>query len=124
MSKAATSVLVFGVYMVLLGLVLLVVPNALLRPFGFAATTEVWIRIVGVLVLCLAFYYVRAARREMIEFFGWTVIVRTFVFLALAALVAVKLAAPPLVVFGSIDLLGAIWTAVSLRQRKIPVRVR
>ena len=121
MSKSATSVLVFGVYLVFLGLVLVIVPNVLLRIFGFATTTEVWIRVVGVLVLCLAFYYVQAARRELVEFFGWTVAVRACVFLCLALFAALKLAAPQLALFGCLDLLGAVWTALCLRHGRSPV---
>jgi hypothetical protein len=117
-SKSATSVLVFGVYLVVLGLLLVVVPNVLLRIFGFAMTTEVWVRVVGVLVLCLAFYYVQAARRELVEFFRWTVIVRAFVFVCLALFAALKLAAPALALFGCVDLLGSVWTALCLRQSR------
>jgi hypothetical protein len=116
MSKSATSVFVFGVYLVLLGLLLVIVPNVLLRIFGFAMTTEVWVRVVGVLVLCLAFYYVQAARRELVEFFQWTVFVRAFVFVCLALFAALKLAAPPLALFGCLDLLGSVWTALCLRR--------
>ncbi len=121
MSKSATSVFVFGVYLVLLGLLLVIVPNVLLRIFGFAMTAEVWVRVVGVLVLCLAFYYVQAARHELVEFFRWTVIVRAFVFVCLATFAALKLAVPTLALFGCLDLLGAVWTALSLRQRRSQV---
>jgi hypothetical protein len=121
MSKSATSVLVFGVYLVLLGLLLVIVPNVLLRFFGFAMTAEVWVRVVGVLVLCLAFYYVQAARRELVEFFQWTVIVRAFVFVCLAFFAVLKLAAPQLALFGCLDLLGSVWTALCLRQSRPPV---
>ena len=69
MSKSARSVLVFGVYLVLLGLVLIAVPNVLLGAFGLALTTEVWVRVVGMLVLCLAFYYIQAATHELTSFF-------------------------------------------------------
>ena len=118
MSKSATSVFVFGVYLVLLGLLLIIVPNVLLGIFGFAMTTEVWVRVVGVLVLCLAFYYVQAARRELVEFIRWTVIVRAFVFVCFALFAALKLAAPTLALFGCLDLLGAVWTALCLRQSR------
>jgi hypothetical protein len=57
MSKAAMSVKVFAGYLLLLGLVLVLGPNALLRAFRMAPTGEVWIRVVAMLVLVLAFYY-------------------------------------------------------------------
>ena len=116
MSKSGTSVFVFGVYLVVLGLLLVVVPNVLLRIFGFAMTAEVWVRVVGVLVLCLAFYYVQAARRGLVEFFRWTVTVRAFVFVCFALFAVLRLAAPQLALFGCLDLLGSVWTALCLRH--------
>ena len=116
MSSAARSVQVFGIYLFGLGSVLMVVPNLLLGAFGLPATGEVWIRVVGVLVLCLAVYYTQAARREIREFFGWTVFVRCFVFVCLAALPLLRLGPPQLALFGSVDLAGAVWTVVALRR--------
>jgi hypothetical protein len=43
------------VYVGLLGVVLLGVPNVLLAVFSLPGTTEVWIRVVGMLALILAF---------------------------------------------------------------------
>lgn len=118
MSKSGQSVLVFGVYLTFLGAVLVAVPNLLLGMFRLPATDEVWIRVVGMLVLCLAFYYIQAARRGLGDFCRWTVYVRCFVFVSLVAFVVFKLAQPPLALFGVIDLVGAIWTAVALRQSR------
>ena len=55
MSKSARSVFVFGIYLALLGSVLVVAPNVLLSLFGVALTDEVWIRVVGVLVIGVSF---------------------------------------------------------------------
>ncbi len=68
MSNSARSVLVFGIYLAVLGLVLLTVPNFLLVVFTLPSTNEVWIRVVGMLVLFLGFYYSQAARKEMTDF--------------------------------------------------------
>jgi hypothetical protein len=119
MSKAAVSVLVFGVYLTLMGATLIAVPNLLLGMFRLPATGEVWIRVVGMLVACLAFYYVQAARRGLTDFFRWTVFVRCFVFVSLAAFAALRFAQPPLALFGVFDLLGAAWTAWALRQPRV-----
>ncbi len=116
MSNAAKSVFVFSVYMVVLGAALLTVPNLVIGAFGFPSTSEVWIRVVGVLVLCLGYYYIRSARAENRDFCRWTVHARTFVFVAFAALAALGLTRPVLVVFGVVDLLGATWTALALRR--------
>lgn len=64
MSKSARSVSVFGVYLAVLGLVLLAAPNFLLQIFAMLATDEVWIRVVGVLVILLSYYYYVASRTD------------------------------------------------------------
>ena len=115
MSKVARSVYVFSFYLFGLGLVLTVVPNLLLRAFGIPTTTEVWIRVVGMLVLLLGYYYSRAARRELTDFFRWTVHARSAVLVFFIAFVALGFAPPILILFGVIDAGAAAWTAISLR---------
>ena len=110
MSPAAKSLLVFGIYLCGLGLVLLLVPNLLLQVFGVPPTNEVWIRIIGMLVLCLSFYYVQVARYGLTMFIRWTIPARIAVIIYFAAFVLLVSAPKALLLFGVIDLLGAIWT--------------
>lgn len=116
MSKSAKSVFVFAIYLVLLGTTLLVMPNVLLSLFGLPSTEEVWIRVVGMLVILLAFYYGQAARRELADFFQWSVYARGSVIFFFLAFVALGLARPVLILFGALDLLGALWTGAALRS--------
>ena len=51
MSKSAFTIKVFGVYLLGLGILLALVPNLLLSPFGIPPTNEVWIRVLGVVVI-------------------------------------------------------------------------
>lgn len=76
MSKAAQSVFVLAVYLFVLGAVLVVVPNLLLSLFGIPKTQEVWIRVVGMLVLPLGYYYYTAAKGEMTAMMRATVLGR------------------------------------------------
>jgi hypothetical protein len=116
-SAAAKSIVIFAGYMFALGVVLLVAPNPFLVAFGFAPTSEPWVRLVGVLVLCLAGYYALAARRELVAFISATVWGRGFVAVCLVALVALGIAPAPLIVFAVIDVVGAAWTAVALWRK-------
>src|SRR5919112_710025 len=100
MSRAARSLFVFGVYLFVLGLTLLLAPNPLLRLFGAPTTSEVWIRVVGMLVLCLSFYYVQAARGELTSFIRWTVWTRAAVIVYFAAFVLWASAPKALLWFG------------------------
>lgn len=116
MSKSAQSVYIFGLYLGLLGVVLLIAPNALLGVFRLPPVTDVWIRVIGMLIFLLAYYYIQAARKELTDFFRWTVHARTAVFFFLAAFVLLKLVGPILILLGIVDLLGAIWTSMALRR--------
>jgi hypothetical protein len=121
MSASARSVLAFAMYLYGLGLVLVVAPNVLLRLFGVPVTSEVWIRVAGMLVLFLGFYYSQAARREMKAFFQWTVVVRSSVIVFFAAFVLLGFVSPVLILFGVVDLLGAVWTGLALRAEGVGV---
>ena len=118
MSNSARSVFVFGLYVAVLGIMLIVVPNFLLKAISRTSTTEVWIRVVGLLLLYLGFYYTQAARKEITDFFRWTVYTRSTVIVFFAAFVLLGFARPPLIMFGVVDLLGAIWTGLALRSPK------
>jgi hypothetical protein len=115
-SKAAISLFVFAIYLVLIGLGFLLAPNLMLGLFGFPATTEPWIRVMAMLLLILAYYYIRAARNEMTGFLRFTVHARASVIVFFVVFVVLGLAQPMLIGFGVIDLLGAIWTALALRK--------
>lgn len=115
MSQAAKSLFVFGIYLCGLGLILLLVPNLILHVFGVPPTNEVWIRINGMFVLCLSFYYVQAARMELTVFIRLTVWTRMAVILYFVAFILWVSAPKVLLLFGFIDLLSAIWTWRALK---------
>lgn len=116
MSKAAVSLRVFSIYMFVLGLILLLDPNLLLRLFGIAETREIWIRIVGILVLILGYYDFMASRTEDAAFFRWSVHARLFAAALLIIFVVSGLAPAILLLFGLIDGAAAFWTRLSLKQ--------
>jgi hypothetical protein len=115
MSRAAVSLFVFGLYLLVIGTVILVVPNVFLAVFGLPATAEVWIRVMAMLLLFLGCYDVLSARAELKPFFRWSVPLRASVILFFAVFVALQLVQPVLLLFGVIDLAAATWTAVALR---------
>jgi hypothetical protein len=61
---------------------LIVVPNLLLGIFGLPVTSEVWIRVVGVVVFNIGVGYWFAAKSEARAFFQGTVYSRSFVLVA------------------------------------------
>jgi hypothetical protein len=116
MSKAALSVWVFSIYLFLLGAVLVIVPNVLLAPFGFPDTDEVWVRVVGMLVVILGYYYRTAAISESTAIIRATVVGRSLVLVFFIIFVALRFAPPALILFGVIDAAAAAWTAVAVTK--------
>jgi len=120
MMTAEKSVLAFGAYLVITGAGLLLMPALLLAPLGLPAPQEVWIRVLGLVVLALAAYYLQAARHRLEAFIASTVPVRIAV--AAGFLGGVLLAGwpPMLLLFGGVDLLGALWTRHLLAPARAP----
>ncbi len=114
MKSAAFSVFVFSIYLYVLGLVLVSAPNLLLSLFRIPETDEVWIRVVGMLVVILGYYYSTAARHGLTPFLRATVAGRFAVLLFFIAFVVLGFAPPVLILFGLIDAATAVWTAVAL----------
>jgi uncharacterized protein YjeT (DUF2065 family) len=74
---AKQSVQYFGFYMVLVGLGFLFFPNVILGIFGLGATSESWIRLLGLLSLVTGgFYYQSMVRHNIVEFYRFTVLGR------------------------------------------------
>jgi hypothetical protein len=118
MSKSAFSVKAFGIYLLVLGVGLTLVPNVVLAVFGMPQTSEVWIRVVGILAFNIGVYYVYAAKCEAKAFFRASVYTRTLVLVSFAAFAALGLASPVLILFGAADFAGAIWTHLALRAEQ------
>lgn len=116
MTKSAQTLFFFALYLFGLSVVLLVAPNLLLTTFRLPPTEEVWIRVVGMLVGFLGLYYVSAARANLLPILEMSVRARALVPVFFGVFVAMGWASPMLLLFGAVDLLGAIWTFLALRS--------
>jgi hypothetical protein len=115
MSKAAVSVRLFGIYVMLLGVSLVIAPNLVLGLFGMPPSTEVWLHVVGVLAFIIGVFNYVAAATEYRPYFIATVATRTLVLASFIAFVLLGMAPPVLILFGLVDFAGAIWTGLALR---------
>jgi hypothetical protein len=116
MDHAQRSMLAFGTYLNLVGIGLLLAPDLVLAPLGFAPSADFWVRVIGAPVLVLGTYYVRAAREGERAFMRWSCTGRLIPLVVLGGLVAYGMAPAALLVFGVIDAAGAAWTAWALKQ--------
>jgi hypothetical protein len=116
MKNAKLSVQVWGIYLLINGIGLFVLPNVILTTLGFATTTEPWVRVVGALATILGYFFLRLSAANIEAFYPWTVHARFGFALALVVLVILNLAPVNLIIFSVIDLLGGLWTFVALRR--------
>ncbi len=115
MSKAAFTIRIWAIYALLVGAALAVVPNFVLSTLGMTETEEPWIRLLGLVVIVLALYYNDGVRNEARHLFVASVLGRLFF---AAALIILIITGEPwqLVLFASVEVAGAIWTLMALRD--------
>jgi hypothetical protein len=88
MTAAAKSVCYFGFYLYVTGLTLIFAPNLLLKTLQIPETKEVWIRIPGVLVFCIGYYYHRIGEENIRAAFKHTIPTRALLFISFSAFIA------------------------------------
>lgn len=115
MSRAAISAAVWGIYLMAAGLGFLLIPNTLLSLIGLPTTTEVWIRVLGLLAAVLGGFFFYCARGNVVPFFRVSVAGRLAFATGIAALVVLGFSGPWLLIFAAADLAGGIWTWLALR---------
>ena len=118
MSKTAFTIKASCCYILALGLALVLVPNLVLSAMRMPPTIDVWIRVLGVVVINIGIFFWVAARTEAIALFRVSLIVRPLVLVWFGAFVLLGLASPMLLVFGAIEALGALWTWLTMRSDK------
>jgi hypothetical protein len=97
-------------YVIFAGIVLIFAPNILLGIFGLPPANEIWIRIMGLLVLTLAIYYYYMANFANDKIVMSTVIGRVFFCSGLIMFVIFGLAELQLIGFAILELGLAFWT--------------
>lgn len=117
MNSAAKSVYYFGFYLLILSAALTVFPNLLLSTFLLPETNEVWIRVVGVLVFNIGILYVVMAPTNHNLFLTVTVYLRASILVWFIAFVVIGWAPTMLIMFGVVDLAGALWTYLELKKK-------
>jgi hypothetical protein len=115
MSRTASTIRIFGGYLIALSLGLMAAPNVLLPLFGMPQTSEVWIRVAGLVVFNEGVCYWSAARSNAVPFFRASFYVRCLAPIVFGAFVLAGLARPMLVGFGLVDFAAGVWTILTLR---------
>lgn len=119
MLPSAKSVLIFGAYLAMVGLTLLLIPNIFLSIIGVANTDEVWIRLSGILLMALSVYYIVAARTYLPVIFKVTAYIRCTILFFFSAFVYLDLMEPIMLLFAAIDFAGGVWTYLAMKKEGI-----
>jgi hypothetical protein len=117
MTAASKSLYYFGFYLLITGVTLTVVPNMLLSVFQIALATEVWIRVLGVVVFNVGLFYVFMAPTNNVLFLNLSVYARLCILVWFSIFVIIGLAPMQLLIFGLTDGAGAAWTYLTLRKK-------
>jgi hypothetical protein len=116
MSRSAQSIFYFGFYIGILGILLVFFPNALLGLVNIPPTNEVWIRLAGMLLIFIGFFYVQAARYNLVPFFKWTLVTRGIAFFFVLGFWLKGYVSWIILLFWLGDLAGLLWTWLALRK--------
>jgi hypothetical protein len=116
-TKRYTSILGQIAYVIISGLQLLFVPNFLLGMFGIAPTSEIWIRVLGMLVLVLSIYYYAIYKNGNKEIVRATVQGRLLFCAGLVMFVILGMAPPVLIGFAVAETGLALWSLAEIRSK-------
>lgn len=119
MSPSSKSVLYFGIYLTLVGSTLLFIPNLFLSLIGVENTSEVWIRLAGILLIALSVYYIVAAKYQLPIIFKVTALIRCTIIIFFSVFVYLKMMEPVMLIFGAIDLAGGVWTYLAMKKEGV-----
>ena len=118
LSNRYMSLTVQTIYLIITGLQLVFVPNFLLATFGFDETSEVWIKVLGVVVLTLAVLYYGINKYGSTEVVNLSALARFLAGAGFLLLVVSGQAKSTLILFSGIDILTAAWTLLELKKVK------
>ena len=115
MSSAALTIFVWAIYVLVIGTLLAVVPNTVLSLFDLPETGEVWIKVLGIVLVLLALYYADSAWSEARHLYVASILGRGF---AAAALIVLVITGEPwqLLIFAAVEVVGLTWTYGTLRS--------
>lgn len=118
LTKTSTSLYAFAAYMLLLpGLGLMFIPTVLLELFQFAYAEPLWpARLAGLLAFVIGAYYYLIAKHEIAVLYFSTVVLRSLAVVFFVVLWALEQVEAMILLFATIDTLGALWTALTLRE--------
>jgi hypothetical protein len=116
-SNRHLSLVVQAIYVIITGLQLIFVPNMLLSMFGFEPTSEIWIKVLGIVILPLSAVYYAISKQGNEESVRATIISRGFVGIGFTLMALLGQAPMALILFAGIDIATAVWTWMEMKKK-------
>lgn len=121
MTKSGATLFYFGIYVLIVGILLLAIPTSFVAANMLPPIPDPWARIIGLLLLVIGTYDVLCGKFDVRPFIRWSVYIR-FGFAAGTLLLVLAGQMPPtLLVLGAIDALAAAWTGWTLKTEQATV---
>lgn len=116
MTYSAKTVFYFGIYVVCTGLLFLFIPEPIISLLQLPATPSGWSSVVGLLALVIGAYYIACGKANSEVFIRATLYVRWAFAIGATLLFVVGQMPVSIILFGGVDALGAVWTAMALKS--------
>lgn len=118
MNYSAKTVFYFGIYLVCTGLIFLFIPEPIISLLQLPITPTGWSSVVGLLALVIGAYYISCGKANSEVFIRATLYVRWAFAIGATLLFIVGQMPITIILFGGVDALGAVWTAMALKSAK------
>ena len=120
MSRTSKSIIYFSFYMEIIGIVMIVFPQIVLKILSISPRADVVVRFLGMVDVLMGYYYLRAGigGEKLRNFYQLTLHTRFATLVFLVLFIILWNVNPIVILFGLIDTGGAVWTIVSMRLDK------
>jgi hypothetical protein len=115
MKKTELSIKSWSIYLFVLGLSMVILPAVTVSWFGYSAEGELWIRVVGILSVVLAMYYMLMVRYHVFEMYKWKIAGHLFGITCMTAFLVLGAADNRIVGTITMEVLAGAWTAIALK---------
>lgn len=118
MRRSINSIRIFGMYSLAVASVLLFLPKQVLPLFNLPEDGGGWIRLLGFVLFCSSYYYIRSAYNGNIDFAVYTVHTRLAAPVVILILYLTHSIDKSFIPFGLVDGFGGVWTLYTLQKEK------
>ncbi|HMW40105.1 MAG: hypothetical protein K1X68_03700 [Saprospiraceae bacterium] len=116
MTNSSKSAFYFGIYLISTGLVFILIPDTVISLMQLPAIPEGWGRMIGLLAAVIGIYYIVSGKANAQSFIKSSIYVRFGFLISVILLYLTGQMPVSIIIFGLVDALGAVWTAMALKS--------